>query len=154
MIQWNVLMVEMIEDRLVQFRHKLTQMGNLVERLIIFSKEAFQSSHESSFEKIFELKQNILSMKIEIDEEVYKLLSEEGSIGRDLKTLTGILKISNDLAHIADQAVQLTHPNAYLMKQFDMHKEGAVLLLAALAHERTMSYLSDLKNDRLSLQIG
>ena len=105
------------DEELRELKEKLLQMASLAEDSISRSIKALTDRDKKLAQKVIDLDDEINMLEIEVDEICLKLLALRQPAAGDLRLLTAILKINNDLERVADQAVNITEIALELMKQ-------------------------------------
>jgi len=105
------------DDELIELKQKLLKMADTAQRMIHLAVEALVLRKEVFTEDVFSLEDDVNSMEIEIEEEVLRLLALRQPAARDLRLLTAILKINNDLERVADQAFNIAEIALRLLKE-------------------------------------
>ncbi len=98
-------------------KQKLLQMGDTAQEMIGLAIKSLVERKESLATEVFALEEKVNHMEIEIEEEVLKLMALRQPAARDLRLLTAILKINNDLERVADQAVNIAELSIFLLKE-------------------------------------
>ena len=98
----------MLEARISELKEKLLFMGSLVEQMIEKSvKSLVQRDEEFARKVIDENEPKVNNLEIEIDEMCVNLLALYQPRASDLRTVTMVLKINNDLERLGDHAVNI-----------------------------------------------
>ncbi len=105
------------DEELKNLKQKLLHMADTAQEMIGLSVRALAERKEALAQEVFGLEQTVNHMEIEIEEEVLKLLALRQPAAGDLRLLTAILKINNDLERVADQAVNISEIAIDLLKQ-------------------------------------
>ncbi len=92
-------------------------MADTAQEMIGLAVKALVERKEEVAEQVFGFEQNVNHMEVEIEEEVLRLFAIRQPAAGDLRLLTAILKINNDLERVADQAVNIAEISIDLMKQ-------------------------------------
>jgi phosphate transport system protein len=95
---------------------RLLEMGAAVEDLVARSIQALTERNQELAQTAIELEREIDRQEIQIEEECLKLLALYQPVAGDLRFVTAVLKINNDLermgdlgGHIAERALVLAH---------------------------------------------
>lgn len=105
------------DEELKNLKQKLLHMGDTAQEMIGLSIKALVERKEALTKEVFELEDKVNHMEIEIEDSVLKLLALRQPAARDLRLLTAVLKINNDLERVADQAVNISELAIYLLKE-------------------------------------
>ena len=79
--------------------------------------EALVQRNESTAKEVSSIEDKVNHLEIEIEEETLRLFAVRQPAARDLRLLTAILKINNDLERIADQACNISETVIYLLQE-------------------------------------
>jgi phosphate transport system protein len=105
------------DEELKNLKQKLLHMADTAQEMVGLSVKALAERKEPLAQQVFQLEDTVNHLEIEIEEEVLKLLALRQPAAGDLRLLTAILKINNDLERIADQAVNISELAVELLKQ-------------------------------------
>lgn len=105
------------DEELNRLKQRLLQMGDTAQEMIGLSVKSLVERKDSYTKEVFNLEERVNHMEVEIEEEVLKLLALRQPAARDLRLLTAILKINNDLERVADQAVNVAETSQFLLKE-------------------------------------
>lgn len=103
-------------------KHKLVEMGELVQRIVSDSITAFNTNDIELATATIEQDEHADNLEVEIDELVLKLLALQQPMAIDLRFLITALKINNDLERMGDQGVNVCQ-NTMLLKSTDHQKK-------------------------------
>ncbi len=104
------------DEELRLLKQKLLQMADTAQSMIGICVQSLVERKESLAQEVFKLEDSVNHMEIEIEEEVLRLLALRQPAARDLRLLTAILKINNDLERVADQSVNIAERALDLLK--------------------------------------
>ncbi len=106
----------MLESRIKQLKEKLLFMASLVEAMIEKSIESLTEREEQIAHRVInEEEPKVNKLELEIDDmciEVLALFQPEAS---DLRTVTMIMRINNDLERLGDHAVNISEKVLHLI---------------------------------------
>ena len=105
------------DEELIELKQKLLSMADTAQRMIYLSIEALVQRKESLAEEVFVLEEGVNRSEIDIEDEVLRLLALRQPAAKDLRLLTAILKINNDLERVADQACNIAELSIGLLKE-------------------------------------
>ncbi len=97
-------MVTHLQRDLTKLRQNILSMGGLVEAAVRDATEALVRREAELARRVINSDQNIDQMELQIDEECLKVLALHQPVAGDLRFITAIMKINNDLERIADLA--------------------------------------------------
>ena len=92
-------------------------MADTTQEMIEFSIKALTERKEEYAKKVLEMEDTVNHVEVDIEEEVLRLLALRQPAARDLRLLTAISKISNDLERVADQACNISETVHYLLQE-------------------------------------
>lgn len=95
------------DDELKQLKDKLFRMGLQVEEAVAKASQAFFDRDAKKAEAVIKGDQEINLCEIEIDEMGHELIALFQPMAVDLRFITMVLKINNDLERMGDQAVNI-----------------------------------------------
>ncbi len=104
------------DEELRHLKQKLLHMADLSQSMIGLAVGALTERNISLAEDVFINEDKVNHLEIEIEEETLRLFAVRQPAARDLRLLTAVLKINNDLERIADQAVNIAEIAAELAK--------------------------------------
>lgn len=96
------------DEELKDLKQKLLHMADTAQEMIGLSVKALAERKESYAKQVFQLEDSVNRLEIEIEDAVLKLLALRQPAAGDLRLLTAILKINNDLERVADQTVNIS----------------------------------------------
>ncbi len=105
------------DDELKELRQKLLQMADTAQEMIGLAIKALVERKKDLTDRVFTLEDTVNHTEVEIEEEVLRLMALRQPIARDLRLLTAVLKINNDLERVADQAVNISETVVFLLKE-------------------------------------
>ena len=123
------------DEELKDLRQKLLYMADTAQEMIGLAVKALVERRKELTEKVFVLEDIVNRTEIEIEEEVLRLMALRQPIAGDLRLLTAILKINNDLERVADQAVNISETVVYLLKEPPLKPLIDIPQMAALAQK-------------------
>ncbi len=95
------------DDELKKLKDKLFKMGLLVEKAVDNATTALFERNSALAEQVMKGDQEINLYEIEIDELGHELIALYQPAAADLRLITMVLKITNDLERMGDQAVNI-----------------------------------------------
>lgn len=105
------------DEELKNLKQKLLTMADTAQEMIGLSVKSLTERNKKLTEEVFLLEDKVNHAEIEIEDEVLRLLALRQPAAGDLRLLTAILKINNDLERVADQAVNISELAIYLLKE-------------------------------------
>jgi phosphate transport system protein len=104
-------------EELTELQTKLLEMGGLVESAIHNSVLALVDRDEDRAKEVMWNEALVNQKEIEIDELATRLLALFQPMARDLRFITAVIKINNDLERMGDLAVNITERALTLMRE-------------------------------------
>jgi phosphate transport system protein len=103
------------EEELQALKHRLLNMGALVEERVHQAIQALIERRPESVDRIIAGDQDVNDLQIEIDDRCLKLLALQQPMASDLRLITAAMKINSDLERIGDQAVNIAENAARVL---------------------------------------
>jgi phosphate transport system protein len=104
-------------EELEELQSKLLEMGGLVEAAIHNSVLALVDRDEEKAKEVMWNEALVNQKEIEIDELATRMLALFQPMARDLRFITAVIKINNDLERMGDLAVNITERALTLMRE-------------------------------------
>ncbi len=123
------------DEELTHLKQKLLMMGDLAQEMIGLSIKALVERKQSYTQDVFEREESVNRAEIEIEDMALKLLALHQPAAGDLRLLTAILKINNDLERVADQAVNISEIAVRLLKEPQLKPLIDIPQMAAIAQK-------------------
>ncbi len=95
------------DQQLDDLKQELLKMGGAVEESIAQAVKALVERDDALVQEVIAGGKRIDDWEIKIEEQCLKLMATHGPVASDLRLLTTILKINDDLERINDQAVNI-----------------------------------------------
>lgn len=105
------------DEELKNLKQTLLAMADSAQSMIGLSIRELVERKEAVREDVLRIENGVNHLEVEIEEEVLKLLALRQPAAKDLRLLTAVLKINNDLERIADQACNIADTTVYLLKE-------------------------------------
>jgi len=103
-----------LEEEINKLKKMLFEMASSAEEMIAKSIKALQENNMILAEEIIKSDDEVNEMEIEIDNQCIRILALFHPEAEDLRTVTMIMKINNDLERIGDHAVNIAEKVIYL----------------------------------------
>lgn len=104
------------DEELQDLKEKLLKMSSLVEKAIATSMKALVDRKDELARGVIKSDDGINTLEIEIDELSLKMLALHQPQAGDLRFITSIMKINNDLERMGDLAVNIAERTIELLK--------------------------------------
>lgn len=105
------------QEELGDLKHRLLEMGGLVESAIYRSVLAVVEKDAEQAQQVLKNEARINQIEIEIDEFATRLLATQQPMAADLRFLTAAIKINSDLERMGDLAVNIVERALSLMHE-------------------------------------
>ena len=96
------------EEELALLNKRLLEMASLVESMIAKSIKALREGNMILAQEVISTDEQVNAMEIEIDNLCVKILALYQPEAKDLRTVTMIMKVNNDLERIGDHASSIS----------------------------------------------
>ncbi|HML94747.1 MAG TPA: phosphate signaling complex protein PhoU [Thermodesulfobacteriota bacterium] len=103
-----------LEEEISKLKKMLFEMAASVEEMIAKSIKALKDRNMIMAEEVIKGDQKINEMEVEIDNQCIRILALYHPEAADLRTVSMIMKINNDLERIGDHAVNIAEKTIYL----------------------------------------
>jgi phosphate transport system protein len=103
-----------LEEEISKLKKMLFEMATSVEEMIAKSIKALKDRNMIMAEDVIRSDAKINQMEIDIDNQCIKILALYHPEAEDLRTVSMIMKINNDLERIGDHAVNIAEKTIYL----------------------------------------
>jgi len=94
----------------------ILNMAALTQRALENATTAYIERDEKLAQTVIDGDKKINALEVEVDQYTLKLVALEQPMAKDLRTIIGTAKISNELERIADQAVNISERSQFLCK--------------------------------------
>jgi phosphate transport system protein len=105
------------EEELAAVRHRLLEMGGVVERQIADAVQALVGKDADLADATIRKDHAVNRLDVEIDERCIRLLALRQPAARDLRFITTALKITTDLERIGDRAASIAERAKELLRE-------------------------------------
>ena len=103
-----------LEEETNKLKKMLFEMATSVEEMIAKSVKALEENNMILAEEVIKSDQIVNEMEVDIDNQCIRILALYHPEAEDLRTVTMIMKINNDLERIGDHAVNIAEMTKYL----------------------------------------
>jgi len=103
-----------LEEEINKLKKMLFEMASSAEEMIAKSIKALQENNMILAEDVIKSDERLNNMEIDIDNQCIRILALYHPEAQDLRTVTMIMKINNDLERIGDHAVNIAEKTLYL----------------------------------------
>ena len=143
------------EREMDHLKTRLLHMGAAVEDLVARSMQALMERDEALAQTAIALESDIDKQEIQIEEECLKLLALYQPVAGDLRFVTAVLKINNDLERMGDLGGHIAERALVLSQHREVSLPGDLRHMAAAAQRMVRQSLDALVNQdaELALQV-
>ena len=110
-------MAKHFHKELEKLKKRILSLGAMAEDRVRMAVNAIETRDTVIANKIINTDYEIDEMEVEIEEECLKILALHQPVAVDLRFITAVIKINNDLERIADEAVNIARGVNYLSRQ-------------------------------------
>ncbi len=96
-----------LQKELQKLKKRILSLGTMVEERVRMAIKAVETRDEKLAKRIIEMDREIDENEVEIEEECLKILALHQPVAVDLRFISAVIKINNDLERIGDQAVNI-----------------------------------------------
>lgn len=100
-------MTRHLQVELEKLKKSILLLGAMAEESVRNAIEAVQNRDNSKAQEIIERDRKIDEMEVEIEEECLKTIALHQPVAVDLRFITAVIKINNDLERVGDEAVNI-----------------------------------------------
>jgi len=105
------------EEEMIDLKKKISEMASLVEEMIAKSIKGLKDRNMILAQEVIKSDNEVNNMEVEIDNLCIKILALYHPEAEDLRVVTMIMKINNDLERIGDHAVNIAKMSIPLSEQ-------------------------------------
>jgi phosphate transport system protein len=108
---------------LEKLKKRILSLGAMVEERVYMATKAIEKEDLNLADKIIKSDYEIDEMEVDVEEECLKILALYQPVAVDLRFITAVIKINNDLERIADEAVNIAQGIKYISKGKKLHSD-------------------------------
>jgi phosphate transport system protein len=131
---------------LQKLKKRILSLGAMVEERVYMATKAIENNDSDLADKIIKSDYEIDEMEVDIEEECLKILALYQPVAVDLRFITAVIKINNDLERIADEAVNIARGVKYIAKGEKLHFDFDFYLMAEKTEAMVKKSLDALVN--------
>ena len=105
------------DDELDHLKEKMLGMADSAQRMTGLAVKALTDREPNLIAEVLTIEEQVNRWEVEIEDEVLRLLAVRQPAAKDLRLLTALLKINNDLERVADQACNIAETVAFILKE-------------------------------------
>ncbi|MBW2065067.1 MAG: phosphate signaling complex protein PhoU [Deltaproteobacteria bacterium] len=126
-------MTRHLQRELERLKKRILYLGAMVEERVDMAAKAVEKRDGRLAQEIIERDHEIDEAEIEIEEECLKILALHQPVAVDLRFLSAVIKINNDLERIGDEAVNIAQRVLVIAKREKLDIRFDYLLMAEKA---------------------
>jgi phosphate transport system protein len=107
-------MTRHLQTELRKLKNRILSLGALVEESMHLAVESIEPKDVNMADRVIVADRKIDEIEVEVEEECLKILALHQPVAVDLRFLTAVIKINNDLERIGDEAVNIAERVIYL----------------------------------------
>ena len=115
---------------LEKLKKRILSLGAMVEERVYMATKAIENRDSNLADKIIKSDYEIDEMEVDVEEGCLKILALYQPVAVDLRFITAVIKINNDLERIADEAVNIAQGIKYISKGKKAHFDFDFLSMA------------------------
>ena len=123
-------MTKHFHRELEKLKKRILTLGAMVEERVYMATKAIENNDSGLADKIIKSDYEIDDMEVDVEEECLKILALYQPVAVDLRFITAVIKINNDLERIADEAVNIARGVKYIAKGEKPHFDFDFYLMA------------------------
>jgi len=123
-------MAKHFHRELEKLKKRILTLGAMVEERVYMATKAIENRDSDLADKIIKSDYEIDEMEVDVEEECLKILALYQPVAVDLRFITAVIKINNDLERIADEAVNIARGVKYIAKGEKPHFDFDFYLMA------------------------
>ena len=100
-------MARHLQNELIKLKKRILSLGTMVEERVRMALKALETKDDTLSEEIIKTDFEIDELEVEVEEECLKILALHQPVAVDLRFITAVIKINNDLERIGDEAVNI-----------------------------------------------
>ncbi|MCF8082419.1 MAG: phosphate signaling complex protein PhoU [Deltaproteobacteria bacterium] len=135
-----------LQTELEGLKKQILTLGAMVEERVKMAIQAFENRDGSLGEKIIVSDQEVDAAEVELEEECLKILALHQPVAGDLRFISAVIKINNDLERVGDEAVNIAQRVTTLAKRPPVEVPFQYGHMAARADEMLKKSLDALVN--------
>jgi phosphate transport system protein len=142
-------MTRHFQRELDRLKKRILSLGAMVEERVHMAIKALETRDANLAKNIIDTDREIDEAEVEVEEECLKILALHQPVAVDLRFITAVIKINNDLERIGDEAVNIAERVSYIAKRPPV----TVPLDYGLMAEKTESMLKSSLDSLVNLDI-
>jgi phosphate transport system protein len=107
-------MPALLQNEIENLKNRILSLGAIVEEHVTMAIKAVESKDSDLADRIIKADIKIDETEVEVEEECLKVLALHQPVAVDLRFITAVIKINNDLERIGDEAANIAERVVYL----------------------------------------
>ena len=103
-----------LQIEIENLKKQILSLGAMVEEQVNNAIKALEKKDPDIARKIIKIDKKVDEIEVEVEEECLKILALHQPVAVDLRFITAVIKINNDLERIGDEAVNIAERVIYL----------------------------------------
>lgn len=103
-----------LQKELDELKKRILSLGAMVEEHVLMAIKALENRDSHLAEEVIKADVRVDEIEVEVEEECLKVLALHQPVAVDLRFITAVIKINNDLERIGDEAVNIAERVVYL----------------------------------------
>lgn len=146
-------MTRHFQRELDQLKKRILALGAMAEERVHMAVKAMENRNSELAEKIIQTDYEIDEAEMDIEEECLKILALHQPVAVDLRFLSAVIKINNDLERIGDEAVNIAERVQIISKREKLDVPFDFSLMAEKTEEMLRTSLDAVVNLDLDLAV-
>jgi phosphate transport system protein len=147
-------MTRHLQRELDRLKKRILSLGAMVEERVRMAMKAIETRDGQLAQKIIDKDYEIDEAEIEIEEECLKILALHQPVAVDLRFLSAVIKINNDLERIGDEAVNIAYRVRTISKRPKLDISFNYLVMAEKTEAMLKKSLDAVVNMDLDLAVN
>lgn len=122
-------------EELADVRSRLVTMSGVAEAALALAVEALLQRDETRAQRVILGDRELDSRELELEERCIALLALQQPMARDLRMITSVMRIANDLERVGDHAVNIAQSATRVSRARPIVPEQEIVLMARLTRE-------------------
>lgn len=135
-----------LQREIERLKKRILSLGTLVEERVRMVIKALETRDENMARNIIDTDTEIDKVEVEVEEECLKILALHQPVAIDLRFISSVIKINNDLERIGDEAVNIAERVVYISQRPPVKVPLDYNMMAEKAERMLKSSLDSLVN--------
>ena len=147
-------MTRHLQKELDRLKKRILALGAMVEERVRMARNAIKTRDGQLAQRIIDMDHEIDESEVEIEEECLKILALHQPVAVDLRFLSAVIKINNDLERIGDEAVNIAQRVLIISKREKLEIPFDYSLMAEKAEYMLKESLDSVVNMDLDIAVN